>query len=223
MRTRVKVCCIASVAEAQLAVVAGADALGLVGEMPSGPGPIPDADIAEVADWAPPAVATFLLTSRTSPDEVVRHVRTCGTSVVQLVDAVPLETYAVLREACTSVRIVQVVHVEDPRSVDEAVRVSAHVDAVLLDSGKPSASVKQLGGTGRTHDWSLSRTIVEQVEVPVFLAGGLRPENVAEAIERVGPFGVDLCSGLRTNGALDEDKLLAFFSQVRQADATRAS
>ena len=215
MRTRIKVCCIQSLDEARLAVRLGADALGLVAAMPSGPGPIPDAVIAKVAAGVPPGVATFLLTSRTDPEPVVAHVRMSRANTVQLVDAVPDETYAALRAACPSVRVVQVVHVEDPGSVVEAVRVAELVDAVLLDSGRPSAPVKELGGTGRTHDWSLSRAIVQQLEQPVFLAGGLSPVNVAEAVRTVKPFGVDLCSGVRTDGALDGVKLRAFVDAVR--------
>jgi len=221
MRTRVKVCCIQSLGEAELAVELGADCLGLVAEMPSGPGPIPDRVIAEIAGSIPPGVSSFLLTSRTGPEEVVEHVRASGVNVVQLVDGVPTRTYVALRGACPSVRIVQVVHVEDERALHAAARVAAHVDAVLLDSGRPGAVVKELGGTGRTHNWSLSQEIGRGLSVPIFLAGGLSASNVREAINQVSPFGVDLCSGVRTDGALDASKLGAFFSEVRRADANR--
>jgi phosphoribosylanthranilate isomerase len=109
---------------------------------------------------------------------------------------------------------VQVVHVLDEESVEEALRVAPEVDALLLDSGNQRLAVKLLGGTGRTHDWTLSRRVVEQSPRPVFLAGGLTPENVREAVERVGPFGLDVCSGVRTAGRLDERKLAAFFERV---------
>ncbi len=85
-----------------------------------------------------------------------------------------------------------------------------HVDALLLDSGRPSAEVPELGGTGRIHDWSVSREIVRSVGVPVILAGGLRSDNVAEAVAAVVPFAVDVCTGIRTNGRLDPVKLEAF-------------
>jgi len=218
MRTRVKVCCIKSVDEARTAIRLGADAVGLVGEMPSGPGPIPDALIAEIAATIAPGVACFLLTSRTTPAGVAAHVSTCGAGVVQLVDLVPLETYAALRETHPSVRIVQVIHVEDESSIDTAVRLATHVDGVLLDSGRPNDAVPLLGGTGRTHDWSLSRAVVERLDIPVYLAGGLDPGNVRDAIAEVRPFGVDLCSGVRTDGALDPAKLESFMTEVRRAD-----
>ncbi len=211
---RVKICCIASVEEAALAVRHGAAALGLVSRMPSGPGPIPDDLIAEIAAWAPPAVATFLLTSETEPDAIIDHVRRCGTSTVQLVDAVAPQAYAALRQTLPHVKIVQVIHVMGPESVDAAKEAAPHVDALLLDSGRPGAAVKELGGTGRVHDWSLSRRIVEEVARPVFLAGGLNPSNVAEACARVRPFGVDVCSGVRIDGRLDAARLAEFFGAL---------
>lgn len=222
MRTRVKVCCIQNLEEARTAIAQGADALGLVAAMPSGPGPIPDEAIAEIAAIAPPAVATFLLTSRTDPDDVVAHVIACGTGVVQLVDAVPVAVYHRLRAACRGLRIVQVIHVEGPDAVAAAQLVAGEVDAILLDSGRPSAAVPELGGTGRAHDWRVSRRVVEASPVPVFLAGGLRPDNVGAAIRQVAPFGVDLCSGVRTDGVLDPIKLRAFVAAVRGADLRRA-
>ena len=207
VRPRVKVCCIASVDEAWTAVRAGASALGLVSAMPSGPGVIGDELIAEIAARVPPGVASFLLTSATDPDAIIRQQRTARVNTLQLVDAVPLEAYALLRAELPGIALVQVIHVRGPGSVDEAREVAPHVHALLLDSGNPSAAVKELGGTGRVHDWEVSRRIVEAVDVPVWLAGGLRPDNVAEAVARVGPFGLDVCSGVRTNGRLDAAKL----------------
>lgn len=214
---RLKVCCIASVEEALLAVDAGASALGLVGAMPSGPGPIDDALIAAIAARVPPPVAAFLLTSETAPDAVVAHVARCRAGVVQLVDAVAPATYDALRRAHPAVKVVQVVHVADDGAVDEARRVAPHVDAVLLDSGRPGLAVKELGGTGRVHDWSVSRRVVEACGRPVFLAGWLRADNVAEAVRAVRPFGLDVCSGVRTDGRLDAAKLRAFVAAMRAA------
>jgi phosphoribosylanthranilate isomerase len=212
---RVKICCISSLYEAELAVRYGAAALGLVGHMPSGPGVIGDDLIAEIAAAAPPAVATFLLTSETEPDAIVDHVLKCGTGTVQLVDAVNPAAYPTLRKALPHVKIVQVIHVAGPESVEEAREYAALADALLLDSGRPAAAVKELGGTGRVHDWSLSRRIVAEIPRPVFLAGGLRPDNAAEAAREVRPFGLDLCTGVRSDGQLDEAKLKAFFGALQ--------
>ena len=198
--------------------MAGADAVGLVAKMPSGPGTISDDAIASIARTIPPGVDSFLLTSETQPEAVVNHVSRCGTSVVQLVNAVRSETYSALRQACPSVRIIQVLHVEDERSLTEARRVSSMVDAILLDSGRPNAPVPEFGGTGRVHDWRISAQIVKDASVPIFLAGGLDATNVTLAIARVQPFGVDLCSGVRVGGDLDESLLREFIASVHSAN-----
>lgn len=214
---RVKVCCIASLDEARLAVRHGASALGLVSAMPSGPGVVDDDTIAAVARAIPPPVATFLLTCRQDVGGIVEQQRRLRTTTLQLVDRITQGRPGDLRAALPGIGIVQVVHVTGPESVDEAQAVAGEVDAILLDSGNPSLPVKELGGTGRRHDWKLSRRIVETAGVPVFLAGGLRAENVQEALDEVGPFGLDICSGVRTDGALDEGKLGRFFEAVARA------
>lgn len=208
-----------SVVEARQAVSAGASALGLVGPMPSGPGVIDDGLIAEIAAAVPPPVATFLLTSEVRADAIVDHVRRCGTNTVQLVDRIEAGAHLAIRRALPQVKIVQVLHVADADVVDEARSLAGAVDGFLLDSGNPNLAVKELGGTGRVHDWALSRRIVEAVDRPVFLAGGLRADNVAEAIARVRPFGLDLCSSVRSDGRLDGAKLAAFFAAVDHVPA----
>ncbi len=212
-RTRIKICCMQSVAEMRLAVRYGADAVGLVSAMPSGPGPISEELIAEIAREVPAGVASFLLTSQQDSPAIVAQQRRCGTTTLQLVDHVPVGDLEALRAALPGIQLVQVIHVSGPKSVDEALAVAPHVNALLLDSGNQRLAVKELGGTGRTHDWSISREIRDAAGVPVFLAGGLTPENVAEAITTVEPFGVDVCSGVRTNGTLDERKLAAFINR----------
>jgi len=212
--TRVKICCIGSVAEAQLAIRCGADALGLVSTMPSGPGPISEEAIAEIAASVPPPIATFLLTCLTDADAIIAQQRRCGTNTLQLVDAIPLEAYAKLRRALPGIDVVQVIHVLGEQSVREACEIAPHVDALLLDSGNPNLVIKEFGGTGRVHDWAFSRDIVARCGKPVFLAGGLRSANVRDAIDTVRPFAVDLCSGVRTDGQLDEVKLKTFFATL---------
>jgi phosphoribosylanthranilate isomerase len=216
-KPRVKICCISSIAEAWLAIGHGASALGLVSEMPSGPGVIAEELIAQIAAVVPPAVSSFLLTCQPDTASIIAQQRRCGASTIQLCDRLASGSYAELRQALPGIALVQVIRVTGPESVEEAVAVAQAVDGLLLDSGNQSLPVKELGGTGRTHDWKLSRRIREAVEVPVFLAGGLSPANIAAAIRQVGPFGVDVCSGVRTDGRLDEAKLASFFAQVRAA------
>lgn len=211
---RVKVCCIADCAEAQLAISAGASAIGLVSAMPSGPGPIPEPLIGKIAAVVPPGVATFLLTSREAARDIIDQQRRLRVNTLQLVDRVADGAHAELREALPGVKLVQVIHVGGEESLDEALAVAPHVDAVLLDSGNQRLAVKELGGTGRRHDWAISRRIRESLDVPVYLAGGLRPENVREAIDSVGPWALDVCTGVRNNGELDRVKLARFFDAV---------
>lgn len=211
---RIKVCCIASIEEARLAVRYGASAVGLVSAMPSGPGPISEGLIAEIASAVPAGTDTFLLTSLTEPHAIAEQHRRCGTTTIQLVDQMKHGDLELVRRLLPRVRLVQVVHVVDASSVDEALGYSPRADALLLDSGRPNAAVRELGGTGRVHDWSLSRSIVERASCPVWLAGGLKPENVGEAVRSVSPYGLDLCSGIRTDGRLDEEKLRRFVTAV---------
>lgn len=220
MRTRVKVCCIASVSEAETAAAAGADAIRLVGAMPSGPGPIEDRVIAEVARWAPPALSTFLLTSETTAAGIADHVRRTGVSVVQVVSHIPVEEAAELAARLPTAKRVQVIHVEGEDALELMAGYAPHVHGFLLDSGRPSAA--ELGGTGRVHDWSVSAEFVQRSPRPVFLAGGLSAANAAEAVRTVRPYGLDVCSGLRTDGALDRDKLDAFMAAVSAADTSAA-
>ncbi len=219
MITRFKVCCIGGREEASLAIAHGASALGLVSEMPSGPGVIPETLIREIAASVAPAVSTFLLTSLTDPAEIADQHRRCLTTAIQLVDRIEAAAYGELREALPGVRLIQVVHVTGHESMVEAIDAARHADALLLDSGQPDSDVKELGGTGRVHDWEVSRAIRDAVQVPIFLAGGLGPDNVAEAVSAVQPFAVDVCSGLRTDGRLDEEKLRGFVAGLASLES----
>ena len=212
--TRVKICCIASIEEANLAIKYGASAIGLVSEMPSGPGVVSEELIIDIAAQIPPGLSTFLLTSKQSAEEIIEQQRKCGTNTIQIVDRLIHGSYSEIKNALPGIKVVQVIHVTGPESIEEAAKVSVQVDAILLDSGNQNLKVKELGGTGRVHDWAISRKIRESIRVPMFLAGGLNPGNVAGAIDKVRPYGVDVCSGVRTNGILDEEKLKLFFENI---------
>lgn len=201
-----------------MAIDHGASALGLVSEMPNGPGPIAEDLIAEIAASIPPPIMSVLLTSRHSAASIIEQQRRTRASAIQIVDRLMHGAHHELRNALPGIRLIQVIHVRGNESVEEAVAVSPYVDALLLDSGNPDAAVKELGGTGRTHDWSISSRIRVSVDVPVFLAGGLNPENVRQAVRFVRPFAIDVCSGVRTDGELDEHKLKQFFAEITAAD-----
>ena len=206
-----------SIEEARFAITAGADGLGLVGKMPNGPGPIADELIAEIASTIPPPVATFLLTSEQRASAIILHAQRTHTNTIQIVDELLEGSYFQIREALPAIRIVQVIHITSEDTIAEALAIQDEVDALLLDSGEPKAFIKTLGGTGKTHNWDISARLVKQVNIPVFLAGGLHEGNVKEAIHFVQPFGVDVCSGVRTGGKLDKHKLEAFISAVKSS------
>ena len=216
-RPKVKICCISNIEEATLAIKYGSDILGLVGEMPSGPGIISDDEIFKISSFTPPGVDTFLLTQETTIEGILMHAHRTKTKSIQLVDSVPTSVYQQLRSKLPFVSLIQVVHVLNQSAVEEAIAIAPFVDALLLDSGNPNLDIKELGGTGRTHNWELSKAIVDRLETPVFLAGGLSPCNILKAYKKVNPYGFDLCSGVRTNGKLDEKKLKAFFDTLESA------
>ena len=216
MPPNIKICCISSIEEAHLAISCGASALGLVSAMPSGPGVVDEDLIAQIIRTVPPPIATFLLTAQQNADAIIEQHHRCRPNTVQLVDAVAESELMRLRRALPGIALVQVIHVTGPESIDEACVIAPLVDAILLDSGNQKLDIKQLGGTGRVHDWSISRVIRERCGKPVFLAGGLNADNVRAAIADVNPFGLDLCSGVRTEGKLDELKLRAFFAAARK-------
>ena len=213
-RPKIKICCISSLEEAFLAIKHGADALGLVGNMPSGPGVIADELISQITKHVPPPIATFLLTSERKASDIIAHHQKVQTNTIQIVDSLLEMDYAKIREAIPTVKIVQVIHVLNEKQIDEALEIEQWVDAILLDSGNPNLKVKILGGTGNAHDWKLSRKIREAVNKPVFLAGGINAQNVQQAIAEVNPYGIDLCSSVRTNGQLDASKLDIFFKAI---------
>lgn len=211
---KVKICCISSIEEARLAVAYGATAIGLVGRMPSGPGIITDELIHAIAKTVPPPTHTFLLTSETTTDNIIEHHKKVNTTTIQIVDALSGREYHKIREAIPNVQLVQVIHVLDEGSIKEAIEISEFVDAILLDSGNPNLPTKVLGGTGKIHNWDLSKKIREKISLPIFLAGGINKDNIKKAIESVQPYGIDLCSSVRTNGQLDESKLEALFNAL---------
>jgi phosphoribosylanthranilate isomerase len=214
MKIKVKICCISSIEEAKLAIAHGAAAIGLVGRMPSGPGIITDELINSIAKTVLPPIDSFLLTSETTAEAIIEHHNKVNTTTIQMVDALSGREYHKIREAIPHVKLVQVIHVLDEKAVQEAIEIAEWVDAILLDSGNPNLSTKVLGGTGKTHNWDLSKKIRENISIPTYLAGGINKDNIRMAIDHVQPYGIDLCSSVRTNGQLDERKLEELFKAL---------
>lgn len=210
----VKICCIKDLKEARLALQFGANWLGLVSEMPSGPGVISVGQIAQIISHLPSTAKTVLLTSKTKAQDIQRHHGSTHSWGIQLVDAIPHNELLELRSRLPEVTLIQVIHVQNSIALDLALKYQNFVDYLLLDSGNPNAQNRTLGGTGETHDWDISAQICHHSSIPVFLAGGLNSSNVGNAINLVRPAGVDLCSGVRTGGSLDPSKLAAFFESL---------
>jgi len=213
-----KICCIRSLDEAQIVVRAGADAIGFVGIDPPTQRTLADDSIAQIIQEVTHSVSTVLLTASTSAEAIASQLKRTGASDVQLSAEISEEELGKLANSEPGIRRIKVVHVEGQQSLQAINRYSSLVDRFLLDSGNPNVARPVYGGTGRTHDWTVSAEFVRKSPIPVYLAGGLTPENVAKAISQVRPSGVDLCSGVRTADKLDPAKLLAFMSAIQALD-----
>jgi len=216
---KVKVCCIASPEEARLAVSFGVTAVGMVDETPSGEGRIPVETIAEIVQAVPRTTGTFVLTATTDVDRLEALYRKTGVHTIQLWDPLQPGEYERLREKAPGIFIAQSVHVMDDAALDTAREISRHVDALVLDSGNPEPPFRWQNPAGQTHDWELSRHISEAIYLPILLAGGLTQDNVGQAIRVVRPYGVDVCSGVRKDGRLDQGLLVAFLEAVSRPSA----
>lgn len=202
--TRVKLCGLARPEDVDAAVDAGADAVGFVSDVPvDTPREVAPERVPELAERVPPFVTTVLVTMPETPERAIGIAEEVSSDVLQLHGGMDVEGLERVAESVDA-RVVKVV---DAEAVDEAARYADVADALLVDSAGESGA----GGTGRTHDWERTRDLVADLGVPVILAGGLTPENVAEAVETVGPFAVDVSSGVEAEpGAKDHGALRAF-------------
>ena len=219
---RVKICCVQSEDEAATAVAFGAAAVGLVTGMPSGPPGLDVDSIRSIVAAVPPGTGTFLLTSATDVDRLTELAAHTGVNTLQLWDRLPREDYGRLRSRLPGVALVQAVHVVDDSAVDEAMEIAPRVDAIVLDSGNAAVPFRWEPATGRIHDWNISRRVVEALDRPVFLAGGITAVNVAAAVQTVRPYGIDVCTGVRTDDQLDVSKLSHLFESLARVSPVRA-
>jgi phosphoribosylanthranilate isomerase len=213
---QVKICCVRSPEEAHTALSFGAVAVGLVSEMPAGPGDLSESEIREIVQAVPAGTGTFLLTAVTDADRLIDKVRRLGVNTLQLWDPLEPEDYGRLHQELPGLSIVQAIHVIDASAIEHAQTAARLADALVLDSSNPTVPFRWESQAGATHDWSISQEIVQTVDCPVLLAGGLHSENVESAVRLVRPYGVDVCTGVRTEDALDRRKLAAFFESLRR-------
>lgn len=199
--TRVKVCGTTTREDLEMVVDAGADALGFIVDVSvDTPREISAKQAVELARAAPPFVTTVLVTMPKSPEETVELASRVQPDVVQVHGGLTPGDLAFL-SAKVHGDVVKAVSPENAPAYDTV------ADALLVDSLDEDGA----GGTGDTHDWERTRELVESLESPVVLAGGLTPDNVAEAVETVRPFGVDVASGVESGpGRKDVDAVSAF-------------
>ena len=208
--TRVKICGVTNVADRNAVVASGADAVGVIHGVPVDTPREVDEDTAEtLVAGVPPLVTSVLVTMPTTVQQAVKRVDEIDPNVVQVHDGLaPAELGALARRVTQ--QIVAVVDAE----ADGIEAYASHADALLVDSVDAEGG----GGTGETHNWERTRDIVDSLDVPVILAGGLTPENVAEAVETVRPFAVDTASGVESSGGVkDHTAVKQFVANARAA------
>lgn len=210
----VKICGIRSIEDARAAVVAGADELGFHVGLTGGRVPLESEHAARIIAELPESASGVVVTSIAESGKLIELVRATGADIVQLYgDATP-ETILEVKKALPDVQVWKVLNVADEGSIAEAKKYERAADAIALDTLNKETGVR--GGTGKVHDWNISRKIVESVSIPVILAGGLNPDNVAEAIRAVNPFGVDVNSGVsNADGTKDVGKVRMFAERAK--------
>lgn len=209
-RPRVQVAGISSLKDALACEAAGVDAIGFTIGLPTGPhNGLDEARAAAIIRALPPFITPVLITYRVTAVEVVATCRELGVTQVQLHAPADPAELAAMRAAIPGLKLILAVHVTGPAAIDVARERARYADALILDTYDPTTG--RAGATGLTHDWGISAAIVRAVDVPVILAGGLTPANVADAIRRVRPWGVDVHTGVeRPDGTTDHDLVRAF-------------
>jgi phosphoribosylanthranilate isomerase len=207
--TRAKICGIRDPGARDAAVASGADAVGFVVEIPRSRRSIGRKEAKSLIRGLPPFVSSVVVMEPKSAAEAASIALDTGADVLQVNGTLAAEDLSTLREMVAARLVATVPAV--PGALEEARRIAEVADALLVDSQEGG----KLGGTGAVHDWNLSADLVEAVGAPVILAGGLSPENVAEAIRAVGPYAVDVSTGVETEGRKDPAKIAAFLREVR--------
>jgi len=205
--TRVKICGVTNEADRDAVVAAGADAVGIIHGVPvDTPRKVDEATAESLVAGVPPLVTSVLVTMPTTVQQAVRRVDETEPDAVQVHDGLdPAELGALSRRVSQ-----QVIAVVDA-GADNIEAYADHADALLVDSVDEAGA----GGTGETHDWERTREVVDDLDVPVILAGGLAPDNVTEAVRTVGPFAVDTASGVeQAGGVKDHDAVQTFVANA---------
>ncbi|MGE5328340.1 MAG: phosphoribosylanthranilate isomerase [Deltaproteobacteria bacterium] len=209
---RVKICGIKRIEDALKAIEFGADAIGLLIKTQS-KNSIDENTAREIVRTLPPFCSSVMVVITTDIKEIVELSRYIGVTAIQLHGENSPEDILNIKRELPFVKIIKTLHVTNIETINNCKKYFKIADAILLDSTNFSGGA--VGGTGLTHDWSISRKIVEESPIPVILAGGLNPENVAEAVKIVEPYGVDVQSGVNgEDGFKDYAKLERFIKKA---------
>ena len=217
MPVRVQIAGVSTLDEALAAAAAGADALGFTVCLPTGlHDGLTEAKARGIVAALPPFIASVAITYVDNARAAIELCRYLGVSTLQLHGAFPTRDLPLLRAGLPHLKIIRAVHVTGPEAIAEARALERHADAIILDTY--DAATGRHGATGKVHDWSVSRALVEQVRTPMILAGGLTAENVAAAIDTVHPWGVDVHTGVEgADGRRDLERMRRFITAAKRA------
>ncbi|AKB32299.1 Phosphoribosylanthranilate isomerase [Methanosarcina siciliae HI350] len=227
-KTRVKICGIRGQEDIELAALYGADAVGFITEVPvESPRKLDSDAAAALISKVPKCLDSVMVIMPETSACALELIEKVKPNIVQVHSGLPLSELEAVREK-TDIPIIKTLSVPAGQEASKlhnivtrlleevrALEGSGAVDSVLLDSGIAGKT----GGTGCVHDWDLSRRIAEETELPLILAGGLKPENVQEAVRAVSPYAVDTASGVEDRGKKDAAKIRKFIEEVRCTDA----
>lgn len=218
MPVRVQIAGVSSLDECLAAERAGADALGFTVRLPTGVhDDLTEAKARSIIAALPPFISTVCITYVGTAREAVDLCRYLGVTALQLHGAFPTHELPLIRAALPHLRLIRAVHVTGEPAIAQARSLDRQVDGIILDTFDPATG--RGGATGKTHDWSISRRIVETMRSPVILAGGLTPDNVGDAIRQVAPWGVDVHTGIEdADGSRNLTKLRAFVERAKSVD-----
>ncbi|ADD03662.1 N-(5'-phosphoribosyl)anthranilate isomerase [Natrialba magadii ATCC 43099] len=206
--TRVKICGLTNADDLQTAVDAGADAVGVICDVPvDSPREVAVQEARDLVANVPPFVTSVLVTMPETPAAAAELAATVEPDALQIHGSLEPAALESVREQTST----ELIYAVDSQAVDEAEDAAAAADALLVDSTDEDGG----GGTGETHDWERTRDLVAALETPVILAGGLTPANVTEAVQTVEPFAVDVASGVEaTGGVKDTDAVRSFVERA---------
>ncbi len=215
---RIQMAGIRNIADALNSVECGVDIIGLlVGQKHTSDDFISKETAKEIKLSLPKGVTTTLITHLENASEIIDIARFIDVDYIQLHSYIEESEVDKIRETLPDKKLLRLIHIsEDGETLNDISKIK-NVDFYFTDS--INLKTNQVGGTGLTHDFERDRELVASLNKPVFVAGGLTPENVAEVVKLCQPYGVDVNSGCRgKNGGRDKAKMRKFVSQARKHD-----